>query len=199
MRSPSTADCEDVVTSHRLPLLAASRVMGRWTRLLHDVQDLTLEGSIEPRKWIGCAERFWIGMADDAGDWLRVLAGDAADSQCRLAVQVPAVLPQGHRALEVTIEVPPAAFELLEQGVLMLRVSQLQCGDDMVVMPKRHMRFSPVEVSAADRFSELHLFDLPTFHAGAELRGVVWVEPPPGVARGARGAIAVAELRILVS
>lgn len=185
--------------------LAAERAVTRWARFLRDVQDLTLEGSIEPRKWIGCAERFWLGVAEDTGDWLRVLGvdpveeGDGEGQARRLVtLEQPIFIPVGTRAHEVPLDIPIDVFEMLETEELTLRPSGLQCGDDVVVSPGRSIRVLPSHITTADRSAKLRLFDLPTLHPGMELWGIVWAEPPPGEIRDARGAVPAREIRIKV-
>ena len=176
-----------------------ARLISRWARYLLDVRDLTLEGSAEPRRWIGCTERFWIGVAADTGDWLRLVgSGDQAPVAPALSPASPVRLLAGQRTLELSIEVPVEAFALLDSADLRLRPSPLQCGDDAILLPGRNLGFFPPTVSQAERFAKLRLFDLPNLESGMELRGVVWAERPPDSPGRPRAPLPVAALHLLV-
>jgi hypothetical protein len=187
--------------------LTAERAVTRWASFLRDVRDLTLEGSIEPRKWIGCAERFWLGMAEDTGDWLHVLGtgrdaaetDDAPDESRRYGdLEQQTLLPAGTRVHEIPVDIPLELFETLETEALTLRPSGLQCRDRMVATPGRNLRILPAKITSARRSVKLRLFDLPTLRPGMELWGMIWAEPTGGAVRPARRAILARAIRILV-
>lgn len=172
------------MTRRPLPMFLPGRVVLHWARYLRDIQDLTLEGTVEPRKWIGSAERFWVEVAEDTGDWLLRIGGD---DRLRLrGATTPTILPAGDRSLEISIEVPVAVFEALDADELTLEPGPLMHKDEPVAFPERNLAFRRPIVTRDDRFAELYLFDLPTFVSGMKLRGTVWAEASPEVA-GDRG------------
>ncbi len=188
-----------------LPVFLPGRFVSHWARYLRDIQDLTLEGTVEPRKWIGCAERFWVEVAEDTGDWLTEIGGDGGMRVRRSTT--PTILPAGDRSLEISIEVPSAAFEALEAEELRLRPDSLFHGPVAVAVPGRNLAFRQPHVTRDNRFAELYLFELPAFVPGMKLRGTVWAEPatqpvdstPVGSAEKNRNALPVAIVWICVS
>jgi len=152
-----------------------ARVADRWVRYLLGLQHLTLEGSAEPRKWIGCTESFWLGVASDSADWLRELGyGDQPPIAPGSLALLHGSLPATDEVTTIDIVVPPGVFEQLGCNEVELQASPLQCNQAVLALPRRNLRFDPATVKRTNVTSQLRVFDMHGHISGMQLRGVVW-------------------------
>ncbi len=180
------------MTKRRVEYALGAPLLDRWTRYLQDVQELTLEGSVEPRRWIGTVERLWLGVAEDSGDWVRQLDdGGVGDARARSTAQSASNVfcVEHERKSSAMIRVPLEAFDTLRADKLRLRPAPLLCCGEIVARPGRNLLIatpgeapdrSDAIVDRNQRSKELHIFDLPQLTAGMILNGTVWAEADRG-------------------
>lgn len=168
--------------------LAASTAR-RSAGYLRDLGDLAREGSVEPRLWVGSAERMWSGLAEDFGDYLRMVTlpgGDPARigaPAARIPVVSLALLePRGlPRVQELALDIPASAFELVGAETLTLEVPTLWMGGRCVLRPGDHLALDSRVVSKGRRRTKLRLFNLPYgLLCGMTLAGSVRVTAADG-------------------
>lgn len=160
-------------------LLLASRLTLRWSDYFRGILDLTLEMSVEPRRWIGCAESFWKGVADDTSGWLRSLADRSSGP---LVDELPGMLPivllaPGQRVSECEVPVPRQVFDLLKADYLQLIATPLCRGETEILRPWTHIVLQRSVVSRREATTHLRLKSLPRLSSGIELRGLLWAMP----------------------
>jgi hypothetical protein len=174
------------------------RVLSRWARYLHDVQNLAIEGAVEPRRWIACAEGLWAGIADDCAAGLRVLGyGDEPPAFGYLA-PTDVILKCGQTTCEIPIDVPLDAFRALGCEELSVRPTEFRCHKEIIAAPEENLRMTPPTVTIADRSSLLRVYQLPNLAGGTVLSGAVLATAADPVATGRSGALIVASIRIFV-
>ena len=147
----------------------AESTVRRSAAYLRDFGDLVREGSVEPRLWVGSAERMWSGLAEDYADYLRLLTPptDAAAQDGASAAPIPTVCvsvpePRGVQTVqEVAFDMPPAVFERARATTLLLDVPDFWLGRRRVLMRDRHFMLDPARVSKGEPRCKVRLFDLP--------------------------------------
>ena len=163
-------------------ILLAQRGLQRGASYVRDVADLTRQGSIDPRSWIGSVEDLWSGLGDDLGDVLRTVTdrGDTPNDGRAGSIPIYTMdVPEGVRVQLLPFEVPLSAFDLFETEELEVDISGLWGRDGQVLRPRIHLRVEPRVVTRADRHSRLRLFDLPDgLRAPITLVGPIHVHPP---------------------
>jgi hypothetical protein len=184
-------------------LFLAERGARRVTRYYRDLVDLTREGSLEPRLWIGSVETFWGGLAEDYGDFFRRIAGAKADVVESVDSGVCFIdIVEGQRVAELTLPIPGGLFEGASFQQAELRTSGLWHREQRVLRPNVHLSLTPRIVTQADRQRcELRFHDLPDgLLAGLILAGTVTASPAvpvTGAAPPASRLVAVVQVRIV--
>lgn len=157
--------------------LLAQRVVQRTARYYGDVADLTGRGSVEPRIWIGTMQRFWSGLAEDYGDYLKIATGrESAGDLIEVSESEPPILRidlvEGSKTASATIE---GTNRLLDGSAedFVLQTAGLSNATRRVLYPDRHLRFEPSVLTTA-KPSKLLLHDLPDdLTAGMRLSGLI--------------------------
>jgi len=160
-------------------LFLAERAVRRWATYCGELADLTKEGSVEPRLWIGSIESLWSGLVGDYGDYLRRLRGEDAKA-CAEPTHAPTSpfrfleISEGKKVQELAFEVPSGLFESVAATTIALSIDGMWRNGDRVLRSGTHMRFTPAEVRSAARASKLRFYDLPeSLRAGMTLVGTV--------------------------
>lgn len=157
--------------------LLAQRMIQRTARYYGDLADLTGRASIEPRIWIGTMQRYWSGLAEDYGDYLKVATGwESAGDLIEVSEAEPQLvlidIPQGSKTASKTIDLPARLFDGSAKEVV-LQTTGFSNVQRRVLHPQRHLRFEPT-VATAEKPSKLLLHDLPDdLFAGTQLFGVI--------------------------
>lgn len=187
--------------------LLAQRVIRRTARYYGDLADLTGSGAVEPRLWIGTLQRYWSGLAEDYGDYLKVASGwERAGDLIEVGETEPPILRidlvQGSKTASARIELP----ERLRDGStkeVVLRTAGFASASRRVLHPERHVRFEPATVTPG-KPSKILLHDLPDdLQAGMQLTGLVTAHRIPGHDEDDAGPkpapvlVAVVQLRIV--
>lgn len=165
---------------HGAGLFLAERGARRVARYYRDLLDLTREGSLEPRLWIGAVETLWSGLAEDYGDCLRRIAGTKADvAEVRDGNVCFVDIVEGQRITELLLPLPDGIFEGAGFAKVRLKTSGLWYREQCVLRPDVHLSITPGIVTQADRQGcELRFHDLPEgLHAGLVLAGTVTAAP----------------------
>jgi hypothetical protein len=157
----------------------AAQAFRRVAQYQRSIANLTREGSVEPRLWIGALQSFWSGMASDYGDFLRRYGGRrdgaepiAATAKGPLIVPVPIRIAEGSKTHVQSIDVPENLFDgsvtkarLVTDGLFL--------GTRCLLRPKIHLDLTP-EITSREEDFKLHFFNLPDeLTAGMTLLGTV--------------------------
>src|SRR5262245_15428670 len=158
----------------------AGNVFRRMTEYQSSIANLTRQGSVEPRLWIGAFQSFWSGLAGDYGDFLRSYGGreDGADpievaAEGPLIIPVPIKLDEGSKIDEQFIDLPQNLLAAsATKATLVTR--GLFLGTRCLLRPGYHLILDPKEITSADRRFRLRFKNLPDdLTAGMTLLGTV--------------------------
>ena len=148
----------------------------------------------------------WSGLAEDFGDYLRMVTLPGADP-ARIgapAARIPVVSltilePRGlQRVQELALDVPVSAFELAGAETLTLEVPSLWMGGRCILRPDAHLKLDKPEVSRGEPRTKLRLYDLPYgLLCGMTLAGSVRVKAADG--RELDPRLTVVVVQVLVS
>jgi hypothetical protein len=160
------------------------RLASRWADYLSDLQALTMQGTTEPRRYIGCMEEFWLRVTSDHAEWLRQIGyGDEATPGTGLfSVQEFDISPD-YPVATINMPLPPAVFDHFESDKIVLYPSPLECRGTVFGYPGTNVRIVRPNVTRGDSCVALKVYDLGKLQSGMELRGVVWAAEET---RGAR-------------
>ena len=141
--------------------LAESSVR-RGAAYLRDVGDLVREGSVEPRLWVGSVERMWSGLAEDFGDYLRMMTNVDMSAAPIPTVSLAVVEPRGVQTVqELAFDIPASIFERAGGTTLTIGLQGLWMGRRRVLEHKTHFWLDPDQVTKGEPRCKLRLFDLP--------------------------------------
>lgn len=161
---------------HAPSFFLPGRLLSRWAGYLSDIQALTVQGTTEPRRWIGCMEEFWLNVTSDHADWLREI-GYGDEAPAAEGLQTPQVIgiSRDHPVTAVRVEVPASVFERLGADRIAVYPSPLELRGTVVGFPGTNLLMDPPNLTkGATRRTQVRVFDLPKLDSGMELRGVVW-------------------------
>lgn len=185
-------------------LFLAERAVRRWASYYRDIADLTREGSVEPRLWIGSVENLWRGLAEDYGDVLRRCRGED-DGTCHKEPTLAPTSPfrfldvtEGAKLQKLALEVPAGSFAPASVTKISLSTDGMWRNGFRVLRPGTHLHFDPPAVEREARATTLHFHDLPdSLRAGMTLVGTIVAHPI--AADGSEGTptlVTVLQLRI---
>lgn len=183
----------------------AESTVRRSASYLRDFGDLVREGSVEPRLWVGSAERMWSGLAEDFGDYLRMVTLPGADPvrigapTTRIPVVALTIVEprRVQRVQELALDVPASAFELLGGDTLTLEVPGMWMDARCVLRPDDHLKLDPAEVSKREPRTKLRLFALPPgLLCGMTLTGSVRVRAVDGRELDPRPPVVVVQVLV---
>jgi hypothetical protein len=158
----------------------AAQAFRRVAQYQRSIANLTREGSVEPRLWIGALQSFWSGMAGDYGDFLRRYGGrqDGADpigvaAEGPLIIPVPIRIAEGSETHVQSIELPESC--LVESATKAKLVTRgLFIGTRCLLRPEIHLLLGPIEITSERRSFKLRFQNLPDeLTAGMTLLGTV--------------------------
>ena len=148
-----------------------------------NIANLTRQGSVEPRLWIGALQSFWSGLASDFGDYLRSYGGreGGADpvevaTEGPLIISLPIRIPEGAQTAVQSIDLPQNLFaQSVTKAKLVTR--GLFIGNRCLLRPGYHILLEPKEITGQDRGFKLLFQNLPDeLTAGMTLLGTIVAE-----------------------